>query len=89
MEPQPRPENVLLVLVDDLRADAPGTHTLNLNALAAEGLRYTNAFVVSSVPMTAVRTTTTKVVTYGDGTVHRFDLVADPQERSPEVSTGG
>lgn len=51
----PRPLNVLFIMVDQMRADAmscaghPVVRTPNLDALAAEGVRFRNAFVQQAV----------------------------------------
>ena len=52
--PQPKPTNMIFVLVDDLRYDAmgfltPGLQTPNIDRLAKDGVYFPNAVVTSSL----------------------------------------
>lgn len=70
-----KPQNVVLVVADDLRSDALGiegnslARTPNLDRLASEGARFSNAFVVSSVCAPSRATIYTGLYPHEHGTI--------------------
>lgn len=74
--PEPlKPQNVIVIVADDLRSDALGiegnplARTPNLDRLASEGARFSNAFVVSSVCAPSRATIYTGLYPHEHGTI--------------------
>ena len=75
--------NVLLIMVDTLRADrlgafgATGVKTPHVDALAADGTRYTKAFSQASWTRPSVGTILTGLYPSSHGAVHKADTLRD------------
>jgi arylsulfatase A-like enzyme len=83
--------NVLLVGVDTLRADrlscygAAGRATPHIDALAADGLRYANAFAQSSWTRPSFASVFTGLYPSSHGAVHKADSLPDRVETLAEL----
>ncbi len=83
--------NVVLIMVDTLRADhlscygSTTVKTPHIDALAADGLRWTNAFAQASWTRPSVATILTGLYPSSHGAVHKADRLPDRVDTLAEV----
>ena len=83
--------NVVLIMVDTLRADhlscygSTAVKTPHIDALAADGLRWTNAFSQASWTRPSVATILTGLYPSSHGAVHKADRLPDRVDTLAEV----
>jgi N-acetylglucosamine-6-sulfatase len=89
-QPPPRP-NVLVVLLDDLRWDAPGyagnphVTTPNIDRLAREGVNFRNAFATTSLCSPSRASLLTGVYAHRHGVTNNFTELPAGLETFPKV----
>jgi arylsulfatase A-like enzyme len=87
--------NVLLIVVDTLRADhlscygASPVRTPHVDALAAEGLRYADAFSQASWTRPSIATILTGLYPSSHGAIHKADKLPDRVDTLAEVLQRG
>ena len=87
--------NVLLLMVDTLRADHlscygyTASRTPHIDALAAEGLRFANAFSQASWTRPSVATILTGLYPASHGAVHKADILPDRVDTLAEMLARG
>jgi arylsulfatase A-like enzyme len=86
--------NVLLVMVDTLRADRLGVYghagakTPSIDGLAADGVRYAHAFSQASWTRPSVATILTGLYPSSHGAVHKADVLPDRVDTLAELLVG-
>jgi len=87
--------NVLLIMVDTLRADhvscygGAAVRTPHIDALAAEGIRYANAFSQASWTRPSVATILTGLYPSSHGAIHKADRLPDRVDTLAEMLQRG
>ncbi len=92
--PIPSGPNVILIMVDTLRADHLSSYgykaisTPSIDALATDGTRFARAYAQASWTRPSVATILTSLYPSSHGAVHKSDLLADAVVTLPEVLQG-
>jgi arylsulfatase A-like enzyme len=87
--------NVILLMIDTLRADHlsvygyTGNRTPNIDALAADGLRFANTFSQASWTRPSVATILTGLYPASHGAIHKADILPDRIDTLAEVLARG